>query len=72
MSSINIVFAGNHRQYMDWIERQGYSTRDYRYISRPEQLLGLHNTNTFFVGTWEQHSVIKTDEFQIYMSRNVR
>lgn len=57
-----IIIAGDYDQYRHYIESKNLDLRLYRYISREEQLRGLHNVKVRFIGTWWLNPIAKNDE----------
>lgn len=46
------IVAGNHAQYQDWLTRGEHDPSEYRYVSRAEDLFGIHlGANVRFLGT---------------------
>lgn len=49
------VIAGNHRQYQDWCQRQGFDPRSYRYIADERALMGAREA-PICIGTYASRS----------------
>jgi len=47
-----LVLAGCYEQFRNWVRANNFHLSDYRYIALERELLGYHNVNIEFVGTW--------------------
>ena len=52
MEEIKIVFAGNHKQYEDWVKANKLNYSEYCYVESPEGICGLHNIEVFLIGNF--------------------
>lgn len=57
---MNIIIAGNYRQYRDYIRRYNLNPKEYKYIPDAHKLRGLHNCKVICVGTYWESEVTKT------------
>jgi len=48
------VVAGTYAEYLDWIKRKGYSTKEYIYVYKSDNLRGIspENLKGIYIGTW--------------------
>lgn len=51
-----LVFAGNHQQYTDWVQKNHLNPKFYRYVSDVTKIQGLRRGTPYVrVGTFYQH-----------------
>jgi hypothetical protein len=48
----NYIIAGNHAEYIDWLNRKIVSPSLYVYVSGPDTIRGIRNPHGRFIGTW--------------------
>jgi hypothetical protein len=61
---MRFVIAGNHAQYLQYLDSRGLNPIEYRYISGIERMLGLpHGATYILTGTfWERPDLAKLTE----------
>lgn len=50
--NMKYVLAGNHMQFYNYLKETNQSLTSCRFISRREQIQGLHNIKVIRYGTW--------------------
>jgi hypothetical protein len=48
----NYIIAGNHAEYIDWLNRKILSPSAHVYVSGPDTIRGIRNPHGRFIGTW--------------------
>ena len=46
------IIAGNHAEYIDWLNRKIVSPSLFVYVSGPDTIRGIRNPHGRFIGTW--------------------
>jgi hypothetical protein len=59
---VKLVFAGDYRQYTDWIRETKTSERDARYIDRIEKVMGMRGAEIVLVGEHWRNPVLQQYE----------
>ena len=61
------VVAGTHAEYVEWVERKGYNTKEYVYVASVENLWGIsaEDLKGIYIGTWRRRSDINEIQQQI-------
>ena len=56
---MKLVLAGNHEQYKDFLQVNGFNLRNdyYKYISCVEDIMGYHGVKVIRVGTWWENPI---------------
>lgn len=55
-----LVVAGTHRQYLDWCHsKHKHPTQECRFISRPEDILGIYDAQVELTGTFSETQIFR-------------
>lgn len=60
---MNIVIAGNYKQYKVWMLQNDLNPKEYVYAKYPEQLRGFKYCNYILVGDYWENEVFSSDIF---------
>lgn len=69
-----LVFAGNYNQYRDFLREHDLNPREWRYVSRPDQIMGMRSANYIKVGQWYLNPIMdKQPELtQVYDMKEIK
>jgi hypothetical protein len=68
---INAIIAGTHWQAQRFALDNGWSPKEFVYVDRREQLLGMQNFTVWRVGTFRDRKDIREIEQAVAQSRGV-
>jgi len=66
---MNIVIAGNHREFEYWIHEHGHDPKYYTYVEDANKLRGLHNCTIITVGRFWTSPIYDHPDIKYLLAR---
>lgn len=54
-----LVIAGNFKEFRDWINRSPFNSKKFKYVSKPEDIMGYRDIPILRIGTYYSNPVYK-------------